>query len=78
MADELGNTLGRAPHDRLSDRECQVMCLLASGRTITDIASQLSLSAKTVSTYRARVLAKLGLSNTAEIVRYAIQHGLAD
>jgi DNA-binding NarL/FixJ family response regulator len=78
MADELGNTPGQAPHDRLSDRECQVMCLVAGGKTVTEVATELSLSAKTVSTYRARILTKLGVSNNAEIVRYAFQHGLVD
>jgi DNA-binding NarL/FixJ family response regulator len=63
-------------HERLSDREYQVMCLLAAGKTVSEIASQLSLSIKTVSTYRVRILEKLRLHNTAEIVRYAIQQGL--
>ena len=52
------------------------MCLLAAGKTVAEIAATLSLSVKTVSTYRARILEKLGLKNTAEIVRYALTRGL--
>jgi DNA-binding NarL/FixJ family response regulator len=52
------------------------MCLLGVGKTISEIAGELALSVKTVSTYRVRILEKLNLSNTAEIVRYAIQRGL--
>ncbi len=61
--------------DRLSTRECQVLCLLASGRRPTDIARDLSLSVKTVSTYRARILEKLQLESTADVIRYALEHG---
>jgi DNA-binding NarL/FixJ family response regulator len=67
----------RPLHEKLSDREYQVMCLLAEGKQVSEIAVQLALSIKTVSTYRARVLEKLHLHNTAEIVRYAVQHDLA-
>ena len=76
LADELKNGIGQAPHERLSQREYQVMCLLASGKTVTDVAAELSLSDKTVSTYRTRILQKLKLTNTAEIVRYALKHAL--
>ena len=68
--------LTRAPHETLSDREYDVMSRIASGRTVTEIAEDLSLSAKTISTYRARVLEKLGVKNSAEIVQYAIRNGL--
>lgn len=61
------------PHKALSTREYQVMCLLATGKTVTQIASELSLSVKTVSTYRARILEKLGLTNNAEVIRYALE-----
>jgi two-component system, NarL family, invasion response regulator UvrY len=64
------------PHQRLSDREREVFEFLASGRSVTEVASELSLSASTVSTYRTRILEKLGLRSTAEIIRYAAQHGL--
>jgi DNA-binding NarL/FixJ family response regulator len=67
-----------APHAALSDREFQVMCLLASGNAVGDIAEQLSLSAKTVSTYRARILGKLQLDSTAGIIRYALERDLVD
>jgi len=52
------------------------MCRIASGRTVTEIAEELSLSVKTISTYRARILEKLGVKNSAEITRYAIHNGL--
>ena len=68
--------LTRTPHETLSDREYAVMSRIASGRTVTEIAEELSLSAKTISTYRTRVLEKLGLRNSAEIVQYAIRNGL--
>jgi len=64
------------PREALSDREFQVMCLLASGETIGDIADDLSLSVKTISTYRTRILEKLHLESTADIIRYALKHRL--
>ena len=64
-------------HSTLSDREFQVLCLLAEGRTVTDAAQHLALSVKTVSTHRARVLKKMHMSTTAELIRYAIEHQLA-
>ena len=64
------------PHETLSDREYEIMCLIASGKTVTEIAGELSLSPKTISTYRARVLEKLGIKNSAAIVQYAIRNGL--
>lgn len=65
-------------HRSLSDREFQVMCMLASGRTVGQIAEELSLSVKTVSTYRTRVLQKMKLKNTAQIMHYALQKGLVE
>ncbi|MEQ9569595.1 MAG: response regulator transcription factor [Longimicrobiales bacterium] len=65
-------------HARLSDREFQVFRLIASGRTVGEIAEELFLSVKTVSTYRARLLRKMGFSNNAELTRYAFEHGLVD
>ena len=73
----LKKDLTRTPHETLSDREYDVMSRIASGRTVTEIAEELSLSAKTISTYRARVLEKLGVRNSVEIVQYAIRNGLA-
>ena len=63
-------------HDKLSDRELQTLVMIASGKRLSDIASQLTLSPKTVSVYRARVLEKLGLQNNSELTVYAIRQGL--
>jgi len=63
-------------HARLSDREFQILRLIASGRTLSEIADQLSLSPKTVSTYRARVLEKMGMENNAQLTHYVIEQGL--
>lgn len=65
-----------APQDALSDREFQVMRLIASGKTVSEIAQLLTLSDKTISTYRARVLEKMAMKTNAELTRYAIQNGL--
>jgi two-component system invasion response regulator UvrY len=70
------NDLTRLPHETLSDREYEVMSYIASGKTVTEISEELSLSVKTISTYRARVLEKLGLKNSAKIVQYAVNNGL--
>jgi len=66
----------RPPHWALSDREFEVLCLIASGKSTSDIASLLSLSDKTISTYRARILEKMGFSSNADIIRYAIRNRL--
>lgn len=67
-----------AAHETLSDREFQILRMLAGGKSPTEIGKELTLSVKTISTYRARIISKLQLKNTAEIIRYAIQHGLAE
>ncbi|MBB5420467.1 response regulator [Paraburkholderia atlantica] len=64
------------PHKVLSDREFQVLQMLAAGRSINEIAETCTLSAKTISTHKMRLMRKLGLSNNAELIRYAIRHGL--
>jgi DNA-binding NarL/FixJ family response regulator len=64
------------PHTRLSDREYQVFQLLAAGESVTDIATKLNLSVKTVSTHKTHVFEKMGCTNIAELIRYAIQHKL--
>ncbi|HEY3886220.1 MAG TPA: response regulator transcription factor [Vicinamibacterales bacterium] len=64
------------PHARLSDREYQVLRLLATGRTVSQIAATLSLSVKTISTYRTRILEKMGMSTTAELMHYGIKNDL--
>lgn len=66
----------KMPHERLSDREYEVLCLIASGKTVSDIAEEVHLSVTTISTYRARILDKMNLKNNAELTRYAMQHGL--
>jgi DNA-binding NarL/FixJ family response regulator len=64
------------PHEKLSDREFQILCLLGVGKTVSVIASELALSVPTVSTYRARILEKMGMKTTAELMRYAIVNNL--
>ncbi len=66
------------PHEALSDREFQVFRALVSGTSVTDIATQLSLSVKTVSTHKANLMQKMGFTNASELIRYALKHGLAD
>ena len=66
------------PHEALSDREYQVLRMIASGMTVSQIATRLSLSVKTVSTYRARVLEKMNMRTNAELMHYGIQQGLVD
>ncbi len=68
----------RPPHQLLSDREFQVFRLLVAGRTVSEIAEQLNLSVKTVSTHKARIMQKMNMSNPTELVRYAMQHGLLE
>lgn len=67
----------RRPHELLSDREFQVLRLLGAGMAVKDIASQLGISPATVSTYRARILQKMEMDSSAELMRYALQEGLA-
>lgn len=69
---------GAYPHESLSDREFQILCLLGEGKRIKEIAQMLSLSAPTVSTYRARILEKMAMRTTAELVKYAIQNRIAN
>jgi two-component system invasion response regulator UvrY len=72
----LNNNAPKQPHEKLSDREYQVMDLIASGKTVKEISEDLSLSVKTISTYRARILEKMKMKNIAELIRYAIKNGL--
>ena len=78
LAYELGRIDEKAPHETLSDREYQIMILIASGKTVTEIAEILSLSIKTVSTYRSRILEKMRMKNSAELTYYAIKNQLVD
>lgn len=73
---EMIGRVGRSPHELLSDREFEVLVLIGQGKTPTQIARFLSLSVKTVSTYRSRILSKLELNTTAELIRYAVDHEL--
>lgn len=68
---------GKPAHESLSDRELQVLQKIASGKTVSEIANELSLSVNTISTYRTRLLDKLSLNNNAELTRYALDHRLA-
>ncbi len=82
VAEELAGAIAHDPdrplHELLSNREYETLRLMASGRTPSQIAADLSLSVKTVSVYRARLLEKLQLKNNAELTRYALQHQLVD
>ena len=78
LVGELDITTEKPLHGTLSDREFQVLCLIASGKTSGEIADELFLSVKTVSTYRTRILEKLRLKNTAELITYAIQNQLVE
>lgn len=73
---EVGADPGALPHAALSDREFEVFRQIAAGKSLTGIAEDLSLSVKTVGTYRARILGKMNMRTNAEIIRYAIRHGL--
>ena len=76
LASGLAPDRARAPHESLSDREYRVLWLLASGKPISQIAQEMFLSPSTISTYRTRILRKLGLANNAQLVQYAVQHQL--
>jgi two-component system invasion response regulator UvrY len=75
---DLERGVDRPPDETLSDREFQVMCLIASGKTLSEIAELLSLSDKTISTYRARLMEKMGMRTNAELTHYAIHNKLVD
>jgi len=68
----------KTPHELLSNREYEVMCLLASGKTVTEVARELFLSVKTVSTHRAHILQKMEMKNNAQLILYAVQRGLLE
>ena len=78
LAESVNAPSAAEPHEELSDREFQTLRLIASGKTLSQIAEVLSISPKTVSVYRARLLAKLRLVNNAELTRYALEHGLVE
>jgi len=79
LAERLAAEIGeheRAPHEDLSDREHDVLRRMAGGQSVSEIAADLSLSPKTVSTYHTRIWKKLGVTNDAEMIRYALDHGI--
>jgi two-component system invasion response regulator UvrY len=78
LAFELEDMADKPPHELLSDREYQVLCLLASSRGIKEIAAELGLSTPTIATYRSRVMTKPNLSSTVDLVRYALTHKLVE
>jgi len=78
LTDELTSESHQSPHETLSDREYQVMLRIASGKPLKQIAEELALSVKTVSTYRFRILEKLKLQNNTELILYAIHHDLIE
>ena len=78
LAVEWGTNAGRPLHDNLSDREFEVLRMIALGKTVSLIAAELHLSTTTVSTYRARILEKMNMTTTAELMRYALRNDLVD
>jgi two-component system invasion response regulator UvrY len=78
LAVDLSADAARLPHERLSNREFEVLRMIASGKTVSQIAEELHLSVTTVSTHRARILEKMGLTNNAELMRYALHNRLID
>jgi DNA-binding NarL/FixJ family response regulator len=78
LALELGAPRDRAPHEALSEREFEILKLIARGPGLKDIAEKLHISPKTVTTYRARILEKTGLTSNAALVRYMVEHALID
>lgn len=78
LAYDLGSRADTPVHELLSDREFQVLRMIASGKSVKEIADEISLSIKTVSTYRTRILEKTGMKTTADLIRYALQTQLVD
>jgi DNA-binding NarL/FixJ family response regulator len=76
LATVVFSPVEQLPHERLSDREFQVLCAIGQGKTVSAIAGDLSLSVKTVSTYRTRLLDKLQMKNTTDLIRYTLDHTL--
>jgi DNA-binding NarL/FixJ family response regulator len=80
LAEKLASLIAtgddRRPHELLSAREYQVLCLIGAGKSVKEVAAAMSLSPKTVSTYRTRVMEKTGLKSNAEIIRYTVENAL--
>jgi DNA-binding NarL/FixJ family response regulator len=75
---QLGDPTDKPPHELLSDRELEVMVMIASGVPLTDIADRLHVSVKTVSTYRSRIMEKVQMKSNAEVIRYALTRQMID
>ncbi|MEO8630414.1 MAG: response regulator transcription factor, partial [Betaproteobacteria bacterium] len=78
IALDVGVKDNKTPHEDLSDREFEILKLIAHGRSLKEIAEQLRISPKTVTTYRARIIEKTGLASNAEFTRYMLENGLLD
>lgn len=78
MVFEIGGAEQRPPHELLSDREFHILRLLVRGRSVNEVAEELAISNKTVSTHKARLMQKMGFDNNSEMVRYAVEHGLIE
>jgi DNA-binding NarL/FixJ family response regulator len=78
LVDAIADDTDKLPHERITDREYQVLVLIAKGKPLTQIADELNLGVATVSTYRARLLEKMGLKSTAELIHYGLRHGLVE
>ncbi|MDY6970353.1 MAG: response regulator transcription factor [Spirochaetota bacterium] len=78
LADILTHDIDKPPYEILSDREYEVFRMIASGKTVSEIAREMFLNVKTISTYRARILAKMNMNNNAELTHYAIKNNLLD
>lgn len=78
LIEALSDDTDKLPHERITDREYQVLVMIAAGKSQTQIADKLNLGVATVSTYRARLLEKMGLKSTAELIRYGLEHDLAE
>lgn len=78
LVEALADNSDKLPHERITDREYQVLVMIAAGNPLTQIAESLNLGVATVSTYRARLLEKMGLRSTAELIRYGLENGLVE
>jgi two-component system, NarL family, invasion response regulator UvrY len=78
LKEQSQSSAEKLPHERLTNREYQVLCLAPSGKSLKEIAGELSISVQTVSTHRARILKKMGMNTSAELIRYALENRLVD
>ena len=78
LAEEIGSSPHTLPHERLSDREFQVLCLIGQGKTVSQAAKELSLSPSTINTYRAHILEKMKLETTAQLIQYVLENKLVE